>query len=952
MKAENGSRAPEGAFTPELAERPTSSDPDSLRLRIQRLAEPVHRGGRYSKEMAIGSGGMGIVHRVRDLELDRTLALKEMKLETSKCGPLHAARFLEEAQVTAQLDHPGIVPVHEVGVNDEGRLYFAMKLVRGRVLQTILDLLERKEEGWNLPRLLTVLLKVCEAMAYSHSKGVLHRDLKPANIMVGNFGEVYVMDWGLARILGRPDLHDLRIDQATYTASLHTVRRPEIESDDPSPLLTMDGEIVGTPSYMAPEQARGDLERISPRSDVYSIGAILYHALTGQAPFVPPDAKIAAQSVLWRLIEGPPTPVAQLRPSIPAELVAICEKAMAREPERRYPDMGALAEDLSAFLEQRVVVAYETGAWAEARKWIRRNKQLAATLAAAVLLLLGGLGGVGYVEAAGRKVAEHESERADTKAREAEQNLALSRRNAELAQEERRRAEEETAKVLRLADDKRFQDLEAEADALWPAHPETIPALESWLARARSLVGNLDVHRATLAQMRTGAVPWSEEEQRRDRLALAAAEELPGKQATFSDLMSRLEDGSNPRASGKEVEERLEKLQEEIARLRADVASRPTWRFASLEDEWQHDFLLRLIDDLEKLPTNLLAEDVITADHGWSIPKRLAFAKEMAAGFGPGGMYARAWAEALPDIRWAYQGLELTPQIGLLPLGPDPATGLWEFAHLQTGKPAVRGPEGKLQISSENGLVFVLLPGGTFHRGAQKVDPSGPNYDPGALDNEAPVSEVTLTPFFFSKYEMNQAQWLLSEGQNPGAYRMISSTPSPLLNPIQQVSWNACSEVCRRLGLSLPSEAQWEYGARGGTTTPWWTGSERDSLRGAVNMADQAAARMGGDWPSDWPELDDGFGGYAPVDQFEPNPFGLHNVHGNVWEWCFDATRGYSPDPARDPVVDPVLSQMRIIRGGAFNSPASNTRCALRRTFTAEYAGLEAGLRPVRTIHP
>jgi serine/threonine protein kinase len=209
------------------------------------------------------------------------------------------ARFLEEAQITGQLDHPGIVPVHELGLDSTGRVFFTMKLVKGRDLKSIFELVFTGREDWNETRALTVLLKVCEALAYAHKKGVIHRDLKPANVMVGAFGEVYVMDWGLARVLGREDTHDLRLQPEPGASSLRTERKEEREEAPDSPLFTMDGDVVGTPCYMPPEQARGEVERLGPRADVYAIGAMLYHLLARQMPYTSPGARISNRERCW-----------------------------------------------------------------------------------------------------------------------------------------------------------------------------------------------------------------------------------------------------------------------------------------------------------------------------------------------------------------------------------------------------------------------------------------------------------------------------------------------------------------------------------------------------------------------------------------------------------------------------------------------------------------------------
>ena len=341
-----------------------------------------------------------------------------------------------------------------------------------------------------------MVLKVCEAMAFAHSKGVIHRDLKPANIMVGRFGETYVMDWGLARVLGRREApttcgsSDGRLgpQPGAHRAPART------SADDPqSPLVTMDGDVIGTPSYMALEQAEGRLDEVGPRSDVYALGAILYHLLTGRAPYVKPGAKMSPHTVLSRALEGPPTPIHRLNREVPSELVAICEKAMARDPEARYPSMLELAADIEAFLDGRVVGAYEGGSVAEARKWIQRNRGMAASIGVAILLAVGGLAGVMSVQ----RTKTSELEQANIDLTDAKNLAEEKERDARDALEAKERAAAEAMEARNQANENAAQALDNERIARQRSYMSNIRAAEYSLrlhevVEARSLLDRCD----------------------------------------------------------------------------------------------------------------------------------------------------------------------------------------------------------------------------------------------------------------------------------------------------------------------------------------------------------------------------------------------------------------------------------------------------------------------------
>jgi len=383
----------------------TARESRELRAGMDELARLSHTAG-YRRLGAFAHGGMGEVVEVWDAKLRRTLAMKLLACESGEAAASDSTRlrrmgrFLQEARVTGRLDHPGVVPVHDLGLDGEGRLFFTMPLVQGRTFTEVIGLVRAGEEGWTLARALGVVVQVCEATAYAHSKGVIHRDLKPSNVMVGLFGQTYVMDWGLARVTG---LAAEEGGRPREPAAEPRQQEPTGDDSSDSPFTTLDGTVLGTPAYMAPEQAWGRAGEIGPRSDVYSVGAILYHLLTGRVPYCGTVGEDSAWKVLRRVRAGPPRPIERPEGDVPAELVAICNKAMAREPARRYAGPMEMAADLRAFLEGRVVRAHETGAAAELRKWVKRNRGTAAALLGAALVAVAGFSGVLLVQAGGKR---------------------------------------------------------------------------------------------------------------------------------------------------------------------------------------------------------------------------------------------------------------------------------------------------------------------------------------------------------------------------------------------------------------------------------------------------------------------------------------------------------------------------------------------------------------------
>jgi len=320
---------------------------------------PLEVEGRYDEVGEIGRGGMGRVVLARDVHLGRNVAIKELM----RGNPTSRERFLREAQVTAQLAHPGILPVHELGRREDGTLFYAMKQVRGRTLTYALSDAKSLQDRLAL---LGHFVDLCQAVAYAHDKGVVHRDLKPDNVMIGTFGETLVIDWGLAKVAG--------------------AKAPEPDDDDPevsvsSLDVTRAGTTMGTPAYMSPEQVRG--EDIDVRADVWSLGVILYELLSGRRPFVA-DGLDALLAVVE---EATPIPILEHEPGAPPALAAVAERAMRRYRARRYPNASELAAELEAWRNGHQVRAYQYS----------RRERIELAVAARPLQLVAGLLAVGLV---------------------------------------------------------------------------------------------------------------------------------------------------------------------------------------------------------------------------------------------------------------------------------------------------------------------------------------------------------------------------------------------------------------------------------------------------------------------------------------------------------------------------------------------------------------------------
>ncbi len=744
-------------------------------------AETDASDGRYAILGELGRGGMGVVYRAFDRDLRRHVAMKVLSERLAHSADC-LSRFVEEAQATGQLEHPGIVPVHEIGRDPQGRLFFTMKLVRGRTLSAVVrDLREGDPETaarFSPFRLLQIFADVCRTVHYAHVRGVIHRDLKPSNVMIGKHGDVQVMDWGLVKLIERAE----RVLPRLYGSSQEIA----LAADRPE---TRFGSLLGTPAYMAPEQADATGDGPDARSDVYALGAILFHLLTGRPPFA---GNTTRETVTALLTQPPPRP-RSLEPTVPRELEAICLRALRKDPEHRYASAEALADDIQAYLEGRPVLALPIGRVERLRKFCRREPVKAGLFGLLLLALLG------MVVALGLMLREAQAKELEAqRRREAYADLAREKDAKDLAYAALE------VEYRQLADVGLIEVFEAR---LGPAAVSDVERFR-WLADFQPLSDRVVSHRAALEEVEA-------------ELAAASSDTLALRQKADS-LAELLQD--------------LEYLQGDAARLRNPP--------------------------------------------------------------GDSALVARRWREALPAIAAEYGGLELAPCTDLIPIGRDPHSGLWEFAHRWSGPIPERDSSGVLGFEDSSGVVFVLVPAGSFAMGHADGDP-----------DSQPVHTVHLSAFLLAKHEVTQAQWEHMAGYQPSWYtnERHNVRRFSVRQPVDNVSWLNALWLAERYGLTLPTEAQWEYAARAGTEDAFWLGNDLQVVLRGANV----------DGPVD------GHDYMSPVGTYRANPWGLYDTIGNVWEWCMDSYPSPYPEgPRFDPLVYDPAAEHRVVRGGSWAIPA------------------------------
>ena len=878
--------------------------------------------GHYHIDKELGRGGQGMVFLATDERLGRRVALKVLSGFASHSSRT-LARFRREAEMASGLSDPGICTVYETGTVDQIP-FIAMQYVEGESLSQLLKIERsaasggspsskstKKQDGADASQVshrtesrvtqcVRLIRDVARSLHTAHEHNLVHRDMKPGNIMVTEDSRPIILDFGIAHA-----------------------------EDDGDHGLTRTNDVIGTPAYMAPEQVRGNARSVDRRTDVYALGVTLFECITLTRPFRAPTR----EALYSEIMAGRRPSASSISSEVGRDLDVIIQTAMDVDPGRRYQSAESFADDLDRLLAHEPIYARPAGLGLRLAKWAARNPAVAALLICVFVLLVSGLvvtTSLWRQSEEDKRLAQRESERADINATEALASL----QGFEM-----------------VSDSRRLKILQEDLPFLYPPSPDKLEAIDAWLVEVDKILARERIVERKLEELRRSSRSLTLEEIRQDTTYREVL--------ILNDLYQRQEElltAAKDESYGESARRKFEGMAVRIRELQKQVEQASLTQFAhSFEDkdqDWLHFNLRHLFDRIQVFKNR--------ADRGNPVADVLHLRRQCESIDQLSLVDARdLWADAIERIASVeespkYGGLKIEPQRGLVPLGPDPDSGLWEFAHVLTGTMPARGEDRRLVIDSEGAVVLVLLPGGECTVGArppESAGESGPHIDPASENLSFKPRKIRLDPFFMAKHEVTLAQWETVEGDllryRPGeSGATLEQWRSAGRAPVTEVSFSLTLDFIRRIGLQLPTEAQWEYACRAGTDTIWWTGADPESLLGQkVNIGDDVARASG------VLGFDDGYERWSPVDSMAVNAFGLRHMLGNVWELTRDGEdiEGdvFLPGDGSHTVVPP---EDLVIRGGGFHSAPANATSAVRALLAVESIAKTIGFRPTRKL--
>jgi formylglycine-generating enzyme required for sulfatase activity/serine/threonine protein kinase len=970
---------------------PATSAPQSAEERKPGAGGKSEHGG-YRVLSPLASGGMGQVSLAEDRLLKRQVVIKEIREKLA--GSQEArSRFVAEARITGQLEHPGVVPVYALGVDSHGHPFYAMRRVQGDTLKEAIANYHTQPSSTKLRELLRRFVAVCQTVAYAHARGVFHRDLKPSNVMLGDFGETLVLDWGLAKAAAGAS------PESTIGDLAEQMLEERLEE-------TLPGAEMGSPPYMSPEQAEGRAFAVGPAADIYALGAILYDILTGK----PPYSGESSADVIQKIRSTSPPKPSEIGAGVPRPLEAICLKAMARADTERYPDALAVASDVQNWLDDERVSVYQESVLERTWRWARRHR---AAVACSVVVLISIFAAItiGTLvterervrRAAAERLAEESAKRAadaERKAEEKEQQAeqkakeaAEARKEAVEALKQRAQAEREKASFLvqiaQLQSDIKLKTAEAEQ------LNKQLESLRGQLAAAEQLAAN-QLEKARLAKERAeslgreAAALRREAEQLRREASEAREQALPEPSAKAPDQAPQTEslvdltEGNAAMFAINSTDGAFSLLSDDDAK---QTAGRYSLRVDSLSDgeiwvtypadrsaKWDLSAYgsIRLAISVDDAARDRFQKLLVRLGRGssyWELQPEDALLDqaggdwlEASIPISGGGQWTRTETNHpdLAQIDWieihAAAGGRATLWLDNLGFAarerPAEAVAPFDAAqakkHQQAWADYLALPvERDMDLPGGETLTLVLIPPGEFAMGSsdeeiaellRKGEEGGFRKEwADRMRSEGPQHSARITkPFYLAAYEVTVGQfktfveatgyktdaetdgkggtgWVEIDGRQTKVRRPEFTWRNPGfeqtdLHPVTQVSWNDAVAFCRWLGeketttCRLPTEAEWEYACRAGSTTRWHFGDNEADL-------DQYA----------WHGNREGYNTKA-VGQKLPNAFGIFDSHGNLREWSLD---WYSEDyyglaPVNDP-QGPSTGAQHVLRGGAFH---------------------------------